>query len=245
MPPALDNPPFRRICLRHAGERDIPAMPFQSSGLAALPAEIAVFPLTGALLLPGGRLPLNIFEPRYLALVEASLAQGRSFGMIQPDPAASPQPGGPGLYKVGCLGRLSSFSETDDGRLLISLTGIIRFQVAAELPGRDGYRRVRADYSPFTADLDNPAAPADLDRPALLEALRAYFRAKGIDANWEAIEQLEDDPLITTLCMVCPFEPLEKQALLEAPDPAARAAMLVTMLRMDSMPGTGQDMRPS
>ncbi|TPG58046.1 peptidase S16 [Roseomonas nepalensis] len=219
-------------------------MPIQSSGLAALPAEIAVFPLTGALLLPGGRLPLNIFEPRYLALVEASLAQGRVFGMIQPDPAASPQPDGPGLYKVGCLGRLTSFSETEDGRFLISLTGTIRFQVAAELPGRDGYRRVRADYSPFSTDLEDPA-PAEMDRPELLSALRAYFRAKGIDANWEAIEQLEDESLITTLCMVCPFEPLEKQALLEAQDPAARAAMLVTMLRMDSMPGTGQDVRPS
>lgn len=219
-------------------------MPIHSSGLAALPAEIAVFPLTGALLLPGGRLPLNIFEPRYLALVEASLAQGRVFGMIQPDPAASPQPDGPGLYKVGCLGRLTSFSETEDGRFLISLTGTVRFQVAAELPGRDGYRRVRADYSPFATDLEDPA-PAEMDRPELLSALRAYFRAKGIDANWEAIERLEDEPLITTLCMVCPFEPLEKQALLEAHDPAARAAMLVTMLRMDSMPGTGQDVRPS
>jgi len=220
-------------------------MPFQPPGLAALPAEIAVFPLTGALLLPGGRLPLNIFEPRYLALVEASLGDGRSFGMIQPDPAASPQPEGPGLYKVGCLGRLTSFSETEDGRFLISLTGTIRFQVAAELPGRDGYRRVRADYSPFIADLDRPAPEAELDRPALLDALRAYFHVKGIDANWEAIERLEEDPLITTLCMVCPFEPLEKQALLEAQDPAARAAMLVTMLRMDSMPGAGQDVRPS
>lgn len=220
-------------------------MPIQSPGSAALPAEIAVFPLTGALLLPGGRLPLNIFEPRYLALVEASLAQGRCFGMIQPDPAALPAPDGPGLYKVGCLGRLTSFSETDDGRFLISLTGTIRFQVAAELPGRDGYRRVRADYASFTADLEDPAPPAELDRPALLEALRAYFRTKGIDANWEAIERLDDDPLITTLCMVCPFEPLEKQALLEAQDPAARAAMLVTMLHMDSMPGAGQDVRPS
>ncbi|WP_043836239.1 LON peptidase substrate-binding domain-containing protein [Muricoccus aerilatus] len=220
-------------------------MPFKPSGLAALPAEIAVFPLTGALLLPGGRLPLNIFEPRYLALVEASLAQGRSFGMIQPDPAAAAQAGAPGLYKVGCLGRLSSFSETDDGRFLISLTGTIRFQVAAELPGRDGYRRVRADYSTFAADLDDPASSAELDRPALLDALRAYFRTQGIDANWEAIERLEDDALVTTLCMVCPFEPLEKQALLEAPDPAARATMLVAMLRMDSLPGTGQDVRPS
>ena len=226
------------------GNGNILAMPFHPTGLGALPTEIAVFPLTGALLLPGGRLPLNIFEPRYLALVEASLGQGRSFGMIQPDPAAAAGPEGPGLYKVGCLGRLTSFAETEDGRFLVSLTGTIRFQVSAERPGRDGYRRLRPDYAPFAEDLDRLGA-FEMDRPALLDALRAYFRAKGIDANWEAIERLEDGALVTTLAMVCPFEPVEKQALLEAPDPAARAAMLVAMLRMDSLPGPGQDSRPS
>ena len=223
-------------------------MPFHPRGLADLPAEIAVFPLTGALLLPGGRLPLNVFEPRYLALVEASLGQGRSFGMIQPDPAAPSGPKGPGLYRIGCLGRLTSFSETEDGRFLVTLAGTIRFRVAEELPGRDGYRLIRPDYAPFAADLDRappPAGASGLDRPALLDALRAYFRAKGIEANWDAVERLEDGALVTTLAMLCPFEPVEKQALLEAPDPAARGAMLVAMLRMDSLPGPGQDSRPS
>ncbi|HEY8614194.1 MAG TPA: LON peptidase substrate-binding domain-containing protein [Roseomonas sp.] len=220
-------------------------MPFHPQGLADLPAEIAIFPLTGALLLPGGRLPLNIFEPRYLALVEASLCAGRSFGMIQPDPGAPPGLGGPGLYRTGCLGRLSSFSETEDGRFLISLTGTIRFQVEEELPGRDGYRRIRPSYIPYAADLDRAAPPPDLGRPALLDALRPYFRSKGIEANWEAIDRLDDLALVTTLSMICPFGPAEKQALLEAPDPAARGVMLIAMLRMDSLPGPGQDVRPS
>ena len=220
-------------------------MPFHPTGLDVLPAEIAVFPLTGALLLPGGRLPLNIFEPRYLAMVEASLGNRRSFGMIQPDRSLPATPNGPALFRIGCLGRLSSFAETEDGRLLITLTGTIRFHIAEELPMRDGYRRIRPDYAPFAADLIRPAPALLLDRPALLAALRAYFGAKGIEANWEAVDRLEDHALINTLAAICPFDPLEKQALLEAPDPAARAGMLTAMLRMDSLTGPGQDMRPS
>ncbi|MBP0445417.1 LON peptidase substrate-binding domain-containing protein [Roseomonas sp. SSH11] len=220
-------------------------MPFHPTGLEALPAEIAIFPLTGALLLPGGRLPLNVFEPRYLALVEASLAHGRQFGMIQPDLSLPTTARGPGLYRVGCLGRLSSFAETEDGRFLVTLTGTIRFQVAEELPMQDGYRRIRADYTPFATDLLRPALPIQITRPPLLDALRAYFRAKSIEANWEAVERLDDHSLVNTLSIVCPFDPVEKQALLEAPDPAARAGTLLAMLRMDSLPGPGQDMRPS
>ncbi|WP_338665645.1 LON peptidase substrate-binding domain-containing protein [Pararoseomonas sp. SCSIO 73927] len=220
-------------------------MPFHPRDLGGLPAEIAIFPLPGALLLPGGRLPLNIFEPRYLAMMEASLSNGRCLGMIQPDTGAPAGPTGPALYRVGCLGRVSSFAETEDGRLLISLTGLVRFHIAEELPMRDGYRRVRPDYAPFAADLARPAPPPMLNRPALLDSLRAYFRSKGIEANWEAIEGLEDGPLVATLAMVCPFDPVEKQALLEAADPTARAEALAAMLRMDSLPGPGQDMRPS
>ncbi|MFC7737534.1 LON peptidase substrate-binding domain-containing protein [Roseomonas sp. GCM10028921] len=220
-------------------------MAFHPKGLGDLPAEIAVFPLPGALLLPGGRLPLNIFEPRYLALVEDSLGAGRCFGMTQPDPGAPPGPSGPGLYRTGCLGRLSSFAETEDGRFLISLTGLIRFTVEEELPGRAGYRRVRPRYDAFAGDLDRTPLSHGLDRPALLGALGAYFRARGIEANWESIERLEDAALVTNLAMVCPFEPAEKQALLEAPDSAARAATLTAMLRMDSLARPGQDIRPS
>jgi hypothetical protein len=218
--------------------------------LQELPAEIAVFPLSGALLLPGGRLPLNIFEPRYLAMTLDSLGQGRMFGMIQPDPVSPRGEAGPGLYRIGCLGRLSSFAETEDGRLLVTLTGVIRFRVAEELPMRRGYRRVRAEYAGFEADLDLSERPGGVDRPALLGALRPFFRARGIEANWEAIEQTSDPMLVLTLAMVCPFEVREKQALLEAPTPQDRAAMLVALLQMGAHaePGGGDlppDRRPS
>jgi Lon protease-like protein len=199
-----------------------------------LPETFPVFPLTGALLLPRGRLPLNIFEPRYLAMTDDALAAGRLFGMIQPDCGAAPLAIGPALYRVGCLGRLSSFSETEDGRYLVTLTGVIRFAVAEEIAPRHGYRLVRGDFSRFAADLA-PATPvAGFDRPALLAALRAYFTTCGIEANWDAIEAMADDTLVITLCMACPFEAAEKQALLEADTPADRAAALLALLHIDA-----------
>ena len=197
-----------------------------------LPDDIPVFPLAGALLLPGGRLPLNIFEPRYLALVEDALAAGRMFGMGQPDPVAPPVPDGPELYRIGCLGRISSFSETDDGRYLITLTGRLRFRIEAELAPRRGYRRVRASYAPFLGELDPAPEQIGVPREALLAALRGYFVRRGFDANWEAIRGMADPELVSSLCMVCPFEPAEKQALLEAPDQTARAGALLALLQM-------------
>jgi Lon protease-like protein len=205
-----------------------------------LPGEFAVFPLTGALLLPQGRLPLNIFEPRYLAMTLDALAEGRMFGMIQPNPLEPPGPNGPGLYRVGCLGRLSSFSETEDGRLLITLTGIIRFRVAGELAMRRGYRRVRADFTGFAEDLNLEARPA-LDRDRLERGLRAYFRAKGIEANWQAVKETPDAALVTTLCMICPFDPREKQALLEAATLDERAEMLLALIEMGAHGGPGSE----
>jgi hypothetical protein len=202
-----------------------------------LPPEIAVFPLPGALLLPRGRLPLNVFEPRYLALTLDSLATGRMFGMIQPWPDAPAGETGPGLFRAGCLGRVSSFAETEDGRILVTLTGVCRFRVAEELPMRRGYRRVRADYEPFRGDLDLSERPPALDRAALTGALRPFFKARGIEANWDAVEQTSDSMLVLTLSMVCPFDPLEKQALLEAETPEERASMLVTLLRMGAQAG--------
>jgi Lon protease-like protein len=200
--------------------------------LEDLPGEFAVFPLPGALLLPRGKLPLNIFERRYLAMVQDSLAAGRMFGMIQPDPNTAAAGEEPGLYRVGCLGRLSSFSETDDGRLLITLTGLARFAIAAELPMRHGYRRVRGDFSRYTGDLPLTRPEVDIRRDDLLTALRGYFARRGVDANWDAIRGLADDGLVITLAMACPFEPVEKQALLEAPDDADRAATLLALLQM-------------
>jgi Lon protease-like protein len=211
-----------------------------------LPPEIAVFPLTGALLLPRGRLPLNVFEKRYLAMTLDSLADtGRMFGMIQPRPGAPAGETGPGLFRTGCLGRLSSFAETEDGRILITLTGVSRFHVAEELPMRRGYRRVRADYAPFRGDLDPSARPSALDRAALMGALRPFFRARGIEANWDAMEQTSDALLVLTLAMVCPFDPLEKQALLEAGTPEERASMLVALLQMGAQAGPQGGAPPS
>jgi Lon protease-like protein len=210
-----------------------------------LPAEFPIFPLSGALLLPGGKLPLNIFEPRYLAMTEDALAAGRMIAMIQPDPSPPPGPTGPPLLRVGCLGRVSSFSESEDGqRYLITLRGVARFIVLEELAMRRGYRRVRGDFSAFAADLAIPP-PLHLDRDGLLDALRAYFLHHGLEANWEAIRQIEDARLVTTLSMVCPFDMLEKQALLEADTPSARAEILLALLRIDThTPQGGTSGRP-
>ena len=212
--------------------------------LRDLPAEIGIFPLPGALLLPQGRLPLNIFERRYLNLVEDALGQGRMFGMIQPDPGQPAGANGPALFKAGCLGRLSSFSETEDGRFLITLTGVIRFRVAAELPLARLHRVVRPDYTGFDADLDLAARPQLADRAGLLAALRGLFRARGIEANWSGIEQTPDDALLTSLCMVCPFEPREKQALLEVHGPDERARLLLALLLMGGQPGAHNEPPP-
>ncbi len=190
--------------------------------------EFPVFPLPAAVLLPGGKLPLNIFEPRYKAMVEDALAAGRVFGMIQPDASLADGPTGPGLYQVGCLGRLVSFSETDDGCYLITLLGTKRFRIAEELGMQRGYRRVRATTRPMSPDPDCG------DRAALLAALRPFFARRAMDVNWDHVERMPDPALITTLAMVCPFETAEKQALLEADSLAARAETLLALLRMDA-----------
>ncbi|MEO8716022.1 MAG: LON peptidase substrate-binding domain-containing protein [Acetobacteraceae bacterium] len=197
-----------------------------------LPETFAIFPLEGALLLPRGRLPLNIFEPRYLAMIEDALGAGRMLAMIQPDGTGQTSPHGPRLYSVGCLGRVSSFSETDDGRLLITLTGVARFETGAEIEMRRGYRRVRGDFSRFLDDLSLEERPIGVERDALVTALRGYFGRRKLDANWDAIKRIQDDMLVVTLAMTCPFEPAEKQALLQAPQDADRAAALLVLLQM-------------
>jgi len=215
-----------------------------------LPETIPVFPLAGALLLPRGKLPLNIFEPRYLAMVEDALAAGRMFGMIQPDPALPAGPYGPGLYRIGCLGRISSFSETEDGRYLITLSGLLRFAMAEEMAPRRGYRRIRPAYDAYLRDLsgDPPLSPPAgvVEREALLAALRGYFTRRGFDANWDAIRRMADEDLVVTLAMVCPFPPAEKQALLEAGGETERAATLLALLQMGAAaPDDSSDHRVS
>lgn len=200
--------------------------------------EFPVFPLSGALLLPGGKLPLNIFEPRYKAMVEDALGAGRMFGMVQPDASLADGDSGPQLYRIGCLGRIVSFSETDDGRYLITLLGIRRFRIAEELQMRRGYRLVRAAALPMSPDPDCG------DRDALLVALRPFFARRSMEVNWEQVENMPDPALITTLAMVCPFAEAEKQALLEADSLAERAEVLLALLRMDAYsteaPGAGR-----
>jgi uncharacterized protein len=200
-----------------------------------LPGEFPVFPLPGALLLPRGKLPLRIFEPRYVAMTGDALGQGRMFGMIQPDPNAPETDRGPGIYRVGCLGRLSSFSETDEGHYLITLTGLARFTVSKELEMRRGYRRVQADFSAYRADLDQAPQPIGIERKALIAALRSFFTSRGFNANWDIIDKLDDDMLVTTLATVCPFEPAERQALLEAMSQADRAGALLALLQMAAL----------
>jgi len=200
-----------------------------------LPGVFPVFPLSGALLLPRGKLPLRIFEPRYLAMTEDSLGFGRMFGMIQPDATAAETRTGPGLFRIGCLGRISSFAETEEGHFLITLTGLIRFAVQSELEMRRGYRRVRGNVAPYLADLDLQQSAAEVPRQELLGVLRGYFTHRRIDANWDAIKRLPDDMLVVTLAMVCPFEPAEKQALLEVPTDAERATALLALLQMGAL----------
>ncbi|WP_114393191.1 LON peptidase substrate-binding domain-containing protein [Oleisolibacter albus] len=193
-----------------------------------LPHSIPVFPLTGVLLLPRGKLPLNIFEPRYLAMTRDALAGDRMIGMIQPMPREGAGP--PSLYPMGCAGRITSFTETEDGRFLVTLTGVCRFRPGLELATTRGYRRVVPDWGGFEADLEE--TDGGIDRPRLLAGLKAYFRQQDISANWDAIGEAPDERLVTSLSMICPFEPPEKQALLEAPDLPTRAKMLLALIEM-------------
>lgn len=195
----------------------------------ALPDELPLFPLNGVLLLPGGTLPLNVFEPRYLAMVDAALAGPRMIGIVQPAAdgvAGLSAPDGTNLYRTGCAGRIRAFEETDDGRYLIELRGISRFEIAEEIAPRDGYRRVRPDYGRFLADLQ-PAADVAIERDRLLNGLKGYFELQNIAADWDALVKTPDERLVTTLSMVCPFDPAEKQVLLEAEDLAQRCKLLI------------------
>jgi uncharacterized protein len=200
-----------------------------------LPERIPIFPLTGVLLLPRGRLPLNIFETRYLAMIRDALAAPlRLVGMVQPKEdgghGADVIPGEPDICRVGCAGRIVSFAETGDGRYLIELKGVARFAVASESIGDKAYRTAAADWSRYRGDLDE--TPQFVDRDKLTEMLKPYFHQLGINPDWRALEGLMDDRLVTTVSMLAPFAPQEKQALLEAADTKARAELLIGLLEM-------------
>jgi uncharacterized protein len=200
-------------------------------GTRALPAILPIFPLTGVLLLPRGQLPLNIFEPRYLAMTRDAMAGERLIGMVQPRDPEQSMAGNPPVYPTGCAGLVTDFAETQDGRLLITLTGLCRFHIGEELPLLRGYRRVVPDWRPYAADLVGEE-DAEFDRPRLLQSLKAYFGRNRISANWEALATVPGERLIASLSMVCPFAPSEKQALLEAADLGARARLLTTIVEM-------------
>ncbi|MEO6340810.1 MAG: LON peptidase substrate-binding domain-containing protein [Caulobacteraceae bacterium] len=196
-----------------------------------LPQVIAVFPLDGALLLPRGALPLNIFEPRYLNMIDDVMAGDRMIGMVQT------RPGGvrvPKLAAVGCAGRITSYAETGDGRYLITLSGICRFKVGAELPVQTPYRQVRADFHAFEADLQPAPEATAFDRAALLDALKNYLEHRGLDIDWRTAEDAPVESLVNSLSMALPFETAEKQALLEAETPDRRRAALTALLRIDA-----------
>ena len=178
---------------------------------------IPVFPLPGALLLPRGQMPLNIFEPRYLAMVDEALRTNRLVGMIQPDPEGGGTALVPKLYGVGCAGRITQFAETGDGRYLITLSGIARFRVEEEAPTTLPFRLCRVTFLPFAADFVARAGEDEVDRAAVLTALRAFAEATDLKLDWKGVEQAPNEALVNALSMMSPFGPKEKQALLEAP----------------------------
>jgi len=201
---------------------------------ADLPENIPVFPLAGALLLPRGQMPLNIFEPRYLEMIDDSLRDGhRLIGMIQPD-AAHPGPDDkPNLFKVGCVGRITQLAESGDGRYLLQLTGVARFRVEEELKVATAYRQCRVSYVPFADDFVARKGEDQVDRKALLAALAAFLKANNLKTDWKDIENAPNEAVVNALAMMSPYGAAEKQALLEAPDLKTRAEILVAVTEME------------
>ncbi|WP_112320571.1 LON peptidase substrate-binding domain-containing protein [Oceanibium sediminis] len=204
----------------------------KSFAITDLPERLPVFPLPGALLLPRARLPLNIFEPRYLAMLDDTMkTEHRLIGMIQPivmpegrsSEAAK-------LHHIGCAGRLTAFQETEDGRYMITLTGVSRFRIRGTQDGFTPYLRADVDWSSFQRDLGRRELDADFDRPAFLDVLKRYFETAQLASDWDSLKEAEEELLVNSLSMLCPFDPEEKQALLEAPTLQNRRETLVTLM---------------
>jgi Lon protease-like protein len=197
----------------------------------SLPRELPIFPLPGALILPRGHLPLNIFEPRYLQMViDAVQTPARLIGMIQPLDGESMDDEAP-LYTTGCAGRISSFSETEDHRILLSLTGVCRFDVEHVELTEEGYRKVRPRWDRYRSDLE-PCPKIEIDRAAMANCLKKYFVQNRMDVDWDVVSRSTDEALVTSLAMVCPFDYKEQQALLEANGLQQRAEMIMTLIEM-------------
>ena len=205
-----------------------------------LPETIPVFPLPGALLLPRSRLPLHLFEPRYLQMFEDALTSGtRLIGMIQPNPSPSKPDA---LHQIGCVGKITQFSETEDGRYLITLTGASRFRVIEEVTGFSPYRKCAVDWEGFDRDLGPVEKDGAFDRVALMTLLERYFTAQGLSTDWETLKDAEDELLINSLSMLLDFEPEDKQALLEAPSLRTRRETLVTLIEFALRGGTSEEL---
>lgn len=203
-------------------------------GPSDLPGVIPVFPLAGALLLPRGQMPLNIFEPRYLAMVDDAMAdRHRLIGMIQPDASHAAPDDKPHLFKVGCVGRITQLAESGDGRYLLQLTGIARFAVEQELAVATAYRQCRVSFARFRDDFVARKGEEGVDRAALLKALNAFLTANNLKADWEGIEDAPNEALVNALSMMSPYGVAEKQALLEAPDLKTRAEILIAVTEIE------------
>lgn len=207
---------------------------------ADLPDVIPVFPLPGALLLPRSRLPLHLFEPRYLAMLEDTLKTShRLIGMVQPNPLA--RDGGTGLHAIGCAGRVTQFSETEDGRYMVTLSGISRYRILDEVDGFTPYRRARVSWEGFGRDLGPADADRGFDRARFMDLLGRYFEARELQTDWDTLKEADDELLINSLSMLLGFEPEDKQALLEAPCLGTRRETLVTLIEYALRGGEQKD----
>lgn len=203
-------------------------------GPGELPELIPVFPLAGALLLPRGQMPLNIFEPRYLAMVDDAFRDGhRLIGMIQPDVAHSHSKAEPALFRVGCVGRITQLAESGDGRYILELTGIARFRVIEEVEVLTPYRQCKVDYFSYADDFVARKGEEDVNREALIETLRAFLKVNNLKVDWEGVESAPNEALVNALAMMSPYGAPEKQAMLEAPDLKTRAEILIAVTEMD------------
>jgi len=207
-------------------------MPGAYRKLEDLPQIIPIFPIDSAILLPHGALPLNIFEPRYLNMIDDALAGQRLIGLVQTVPGGSRER--PHLAGVGCVGRLTGFSETPDGRYLITLSGVARFRVERELLVQTPYRQVVPDFSPFEADLGPVGEDEDFDAAPFMDALRTYLEARGMEIDWDSVRDAPCEALVNSLAMALPFEVAEKQALLEAADCVERREILLALMEIDA-----------
>ena len=204
------------------------------SDISQLPETLPVFPLTGAVILPRGELPLNIFEPRYVAMIDDAISGKRLIGMIQPKQDMG---GTAGLFRVGCVGRITRFAETGDGRYLITLTGVARFDIGKEIPGDSPYRRFSVDYSRFTADLNPGEGERSVDRDGMVSMLRSFAHSSNLEIDWGSIDAAPTETLVDALAMMCPFGANEKQALIEAIDLKTRAETLIALAKIDMAGG--------